>query len=316
VKFLVEAAVAACVFGLSANAAAFNISFDYSHDTNNFFNGSDGGLRKSVLESAGSYFSNLLTDDFSAINSDAGNHFNAKFFDPASGAVSTINDFSVAADSIVVYAGGREFGSSALGVGGTGSYEVSYTDSNWLTGAVTRGETSTIAGVAGDSATDIGLWGGSIAFDSATNWFFDTSLNTTEDIPAGTFDFYDVALHELGHVLGLGVADSWFNLVNQDNEFVGPNAIAGAGSNVALSPDQAHWKSGTISDVSGDPQAAAMNPSVGMGTRRVFTTLDIAALDDIGYDIAPTTAVPVPAGFWLMGSALLMMALRVLRREC
>jgi hypothetical protein len=46
---------------------AFNITFDYSYDTNGFFSGTDGETRKDTLERAGQYFTDYLSDILSAI---------------------------------------------------------------------------------------------------------------------------------------------------------------------------------------------------------------------------------------------------------
>jgi hypothetical protein len=45
-----------------------------------------------------------------------------------------------------------------------------------------------------------------------------------------------------------------------------------------------------------------MDPTITIGTRKVFTDLDMAALDDIGWEVTP---VPVPAAVYLFGSGLL-----------
>ena len=45
-----------------------------------------------------------------------------------------------------------------------------------------------------------------------------------------------------------------------------------------------------------------MTPSILNGTRQLFTDLDVAALNDIGWDIAP---VPLPPALYLFGVGLL-----------
>lgn len=301
---------------LGSQAHAVSLVFDYTYDANGFFNTgtSQGTTARNLLESAGSYFSNLLTDDFDAITSSGVNHFNARFTNPATGATTQIDDYSVNADEVVVFAGGRSLSGSTLGQGGPGGYGASGT-STFLTGIATRGETATSAGVSGSSASEFAPWGGAITFDTdritGSNgdalWYFDSDTSTL-DVPAGTADFYSVALHELGHLLGIGTADSWDNLINGGTEFTGAASVAEYGGNVPIDSGLGHWADGTNSNVDGTAQEAAMDPSILLGSRKVFTALDVAGLDDIGYDIAATTPVPVPPSIWLLNGGLLGIA--------
>jgi len=57
-----------------------------------------------------------------------------------------------------------------------------------------------------------------------------------------------------------------------------------------------------MSFVDGVSQETAMDPTISYGARKVFTDLDMAALDDVGWDIA---AVPLPPALLLFGSGLL-----------
>jgi len=45
-----------------------------------------------------------------------------------------------------------------------------------------------------------------------------------------------------------------------------------------------------------------MTPAITTGTRKRFTDLDLAGLQDVGWEVAP---VPVPAAVWLFGTGLL-----------
>lgn len=285
--------VVAGLLGLACQqATAMNISFDYSFDANNFFNTQ---AKKDVLNAAGAFFSGVIQDDLTAITSAGANHYNAVFSNPASGSSQTINDFSVAADTLIVYAGGRAISGSTLGIGGPGGFGVGGTQT-FVDNAVSRGE---VGDTQGASATDFAPWGGSITFNSNSNWYFDPDVSTSGDVVNN--DFYTVALHELGHLLGLGTADSWDNLVS-GTSFTGAASTSVFGSNPPLQADGAHWLNGTVSVVDGVSQEAAMDPSITTGTRKVFTDLDIAALKDVGWEVS---AVPVPAAVWLLGSGLI-----------
>lgn len=277
---------------LAAPALAFEIVFDYTYDTG-FFDDAN----KVILEQAASFFETYIADDFTAITSNGGNHFNATFTNPGNRNNSvTLTDFDVAADTIVVFVGGYDYGtgSNTLGSGGYGGYSISGTTS-FVDNAVTRGETATRDGVRNPdastkSAVDFATWGGSISFNENADWYFDTDVSTNESFTGA--DFYSVALHELGHVLGIGTADSWDNLI-ANGQFTGPESVAAYGGNlVPLQNSGGHWVDGTQSRIFGTSidQEAAMDPSIYLGTRKVFTELDMAGLEDIGWKIQSASA--------------------------
>lgn len=290
------------VFGQQASAIV--IEFDYTFDTNNFF--STQG-RKDVLNAAGSSFSSIIRDDLTAINPGGANSFNATLSNPASGASTTINNFSVGTNTLIIYAGGRALSAGVLGSGGFGGFDAGGTTA-FVNNAVTRGETPDATGVQGTSATDFAPWGGSVAFDTGENWYFDPDVSTSEDVI--NIDFFSVALHEIGHLLGIGIADSWDNLVSGTN-FTGAASSGVFSGNVPLDTGLSHWADGTTGLVSGVSQEAAMDPSMLAGTRKVFTDLDRAALVDIGWEVS---AVPVPAAVWLFGSGLIGLVVAARKR--
>jgi hypothetical protein len=61
--------------------------------------------------------------------------------------------------------------------------------------------------------------------------------------PRGATSFFASARHELLHVLGLGSAESWSNLVDESTDrFMGAQAqVANGGVRPALSADGAHF---------------------------------------------------------------------------
>jgi hypothetical protein len=284
-----------CAASTQVSALPFNIQFDYSYDTNNFF---DTQAKRDVLSAAGNYFNGIIEDDLMAITSVGSNQFDAVFTNPGDGTSATLNGYNVAENTIVIYAGGRGLSGSTLGVGGAGGFGVSGF-SDFVTNAITRGETATTAGVSGTTAVDIAPWGGSISFNTSSSWYFDSDLTTDGDIVGN--DFYSVALHEIGHVMGIGIADSWDNLVS-GNVFTGAASNAANGGDVLLNSSLSHWANGTGSFVDGLVQEAAMDPSLNTGTRKFFTDLDKAGLTDIGWQVS---AVPVPAAVWLFASGLM-----------
>ncbi len=266
--------------------AALTIQLDYSFDSSGFFNpGTAAGQQaRSTLQLAANDIASRLDVNLSAISPGGANTWSAIFFNPATGAQQTVANLTVGANTLVVYAGGRDLPGTEAGVGGFGGYSASgYAD--WFTTLKTRNQ--------GGYST----WGGSLSFDTnGTNW------NRGTGTPgAGAVDFYSVASHELGHLLGLGTSTQWFGLVS-GGTFRGANASAVNGGPVAVSADGAHWGNGVKGGgchcalCAGTAAAAttanaSLNAYLTTGTRVGFSELDFAALKDLGWGVrAPGAA--------------------------
>ncbi|MBE35463.1 MAG: peptidase M10A and M12B matrixin and adamalysin [Opitutaceae bacterium] len=284
--------------------AQFTFAFDYSYDTNNFFTGSNSG-RQTYLESAGTYISNIFSQtSLNAITPTPGaaqpNTWDATFTNPGDGSAQAITNPTYAANVYTIYAGGRALGGSTLGQGGAGGFSASgYGD--WFSDIRYRGNGTFNTG-----------WGGSLTFDTATSWYFDSDINTVEAM-GSAFDFFSVAIHEIIHVMGFGTTDSWTNLVDNGDpgEFNGTYATALFGSNPTLSSGNGHWAENTQSTVYGSEttQEAAMDPNIAANERKYITALDIAGLRDIGY-----SAVPEPSTVALI-FGISALSLVVIRRR-
>lgn len=284
----------------STKSEALTIVIDYTYDTNGFFNtgSADGLAARARIESAAGSLSGWLADSWGAINiGTSGNTWTAQFFDPSSTTIiSRVNDLSIANNTFLVFVGAYNLGTNVLGSGGPGGYNVSGTQS-YFNSVVTRGDT-----------TGFVNWGGSLAFNNTnTVWSFEESTAGL----AGKNDFYSVAAHELVHALGFGIAGLPFWDINvSGGNFIGVNSVAANGGNpVPLTPDTGHWANNTNSQVylTNIAQEASMTPSLTTGTRKLLTTLDMAALSDLGYNV-----VPEPSTYLLLilGMGLVIIARR------
>lgn len=307
--------LAAACFGSIESSHGVTLSFDYSYDIGFFSEGTDARDR---LEDAGSFFSSLLIDDLDAIEPDNAwdpdldtgaqtpNAWKATFTNPSTGAAAEEYFLSVPADTMVIYVGARDLGGSTLGSAGPGGYSV-FGTSTFLSAVTTRGEGITRDDEgAGEVAVDFGPWGGALSMDSDSTWDFSLDGST---LGAGENHFYSVLLHELGHVLGIGGADSWDNKINEFDEFTGANAMAEYGGPVPVTADGGHWIDDTDPDASGDQviesmvygedslQEVAMDPNLTTGTAKFFTDLDVAGLEDIGWEVA---LLPEPSSSFLL----------------
>lgn len=254
---------------------AITIQLDYSldlrsHGGSGFFESNPGA--KAVMNRVAQEMGQRIDANLSAIVPSGGNTWTAAIFNPETGGQFTVRNLRIAADTIVVYVGARAMPGSEAGVGGFGGF-------SW-TGAQAWGNTVGERGWRGFS-----LWGGSIAFDTTTNWH--TGL-TTDGLDSNEVDFYSVATHELGHILGIGTAPEWFAQV-RGGSFIGPATTAVSGGAVPVSSEGAHWADGVTSH----GQPVSMDPMLNYGTRVTWTSLDQAALRDIGWGNGTTVSPPI-----------------------
>jgi len=302
--------VVACS-AVPTSASAINIVLDYSRDTQDFFGSGNpdgaasGAQAKATMEFAADFFSTLLEDTFSSIQTpptfystafdgEATWQWTNNFTHPGTGSTWTDTNSTIAADEYRVYVGGRSLGGSTLGQGGPGGFSWSSSPSGGFTNAEIN-ELNTItadfsAAVVDRGTTDGGFsaWGGGVTFDNdgSTNWHYDHVTAPS----SGESDFLSVAFHELGHALGLGTSSEW-NALLSGGYFTGTDAVAAFGG--LIPAGSGHFDEDVMSVIFGTSiaQEVAMDPNLTSGTRKVFTEVDVAALSDIGW----TTGAPAVA---------------------
>ncbi|MFK7834994.1 MAG: DUF4214 domain-containing protein [Sulfitobacter sp.] len=111
--------------------------------------------------------------------------------------------------------------------------------------------------------TDFEPWVGTVSFNAKLDWSDPEKLRET-------------AIHEIGHVLGIGTASA-FDIQVRDGAFYGVNAMRiNDGAPVPLSSDLSHVEEGFAGNT------VSLDPSGGVS---VISDVDKALLADIGYEI-------------------------------
>ena len=278
--------------------AAIDIVFDYSADAGGFFS---SVTRRNALDAAASAFESRITDALAAITPGTGpNTYTLGASNPSGGSDISLVNQPIAAGEIRIFVGARSLAS--LGFAST-QFSVSGS-SSFVEAVISRGQ----AGALASPPTDYGPWGGSIAFRADALWHDDHATAVASD----RFDLYSVAVHEIGHLLGVGQAGSW-DAQRTGLQFNGANAVAvNSGAAVPLA-DDGHWAATVVSPINGlGSFETAMDPQIQNGVRKPFTDLDFAALQDIGWQVTP---VPEAQAWAMMLAGLgLLAALRRRRR--
>jgi hypothetical protein len=262
------------------------IQLDYSHDTNGFFVGHPD--RQSLLATAANTLASRIGDSLEPIipNAAAGDTWTAVFTDPGTGNTTQIDNLTVPANTIIIYAGGTSLG-GAVGLGGPGGFNSSG-DQAWLDTVQGRGKPGTLG--PNNQQTAFTPWGGSVEFDTSfSDWYFGADPSAIQPTQV---DFLSAAEHEIGHVLGFGTSNSWTNQVS-GSTFIGPNAVAEYGGPVptdAAGSAAQHWADGTADQ----GKHCTMDPVFDSGVRETFTPLDYAGLADLGWNLQ--TSQPVGPG--------------------
>src|SRR5689334_9364635 len=84
---------------------SINIAFDYSDDTNQFFNTPE---RRDLIQQAADVVTSALNNDhLTAIAPAGSNTWSASFPNPVTGANQTVDNLAVPADTIIIYVGSR-----------------------------------------------------------------------------------------------------------------------------------------------------------------------------------------------------------------
>ncbi len=256
-----------------------NFLFDFRFDGIGFF--TNHPERIATLVAAAEDVGSRFSDNLSAIPfpTSLGDFWKAKFDRPGGvGQPEEITNLPVPANTVIVFVGARELlGEKTLE---SSSREV-FGTAAWNELVLGRGQPDSF----GPAATDFSPWGGSITFDSIANWHFgiDPPGNSNE------FDFYTAVQKSLFHLLGFGMSESW-NRLGGTGQFFGPEAVAVFGAPVPLTSGNFEWVEDTLSQ----GQRTLMDADLEDGERIGPTALDLAAMSDIGWEVAATPSPPPP----------------------
>ncbi len=244
-------------FGTSAG---FKIIIDYRYDTAQYFSRE----RRLVLRTAAASWEQFIGSDFTAIPPNT----SIRARDPENPDAGGINfTVSYPIDDLVIFVGA----STIDGPGGTlGTAFSSATYPAELAEQL----------MARYKGNPYQPWVATIRFDSEDTFFFDATMATSDDLAKDKVDFYSVALHEMGHVLGIGQGAAYTALVSNAT-FTGAHAVALYGAPVPLTSDGAH----VLKTVLVDGRRVVMDESDAMGQRSLITRLELAMLEDLGYQI-------------------------------
>lgn len=244
---------------------AFDIEFDYRFDKNNFFTEE----KKAILEQAGDIWSSYIQDEFTSIS--AGEKLR---FDINGERQEVILDKPV--DDLIIFVSSVELSSNQATLGEGAFY------ADFVLGSDRQER------IQGD---DFQPWLGTIEFNSSADFFyFDPTPESDDDIPFNKQDFLSLSLHEIGHVLGIGISNAFLNQV-ENGEFTGKQSVnLNNGKFVPLDEDINHIENGFSLDPDAD---ALLDKTFTFGERNLPTNLDLAILADIGYDVIAYDDVPV-----------------------
>lgn len=276
------------------------IKFDYRFDTNGFFTEE----RKAALNLAGDIWSILLQDDFAPVP--VGAEFTVK--NPQTGTDETIV-LEEAIDDLVIFVGASSEPFDGVGVGNavseTGELnslaQAQYDGVN-LQGDIFQRRISNNFRQKG-AVTDFEPWVGTISFATNPTPEWDFSLS---DPNLDRFDFVSIALHEIGHILGVGTAPI-FEVLGSGGAFDGVNAREVNDDNpIPLDANLGHIDEGFKDN-------KVLLDSILKAGRQSPTETDLAVLADIGYEIAGFTKqgelpeIATAEGEFISGAAIAQM---------
>lgn len=283
------------------------IELRYDLDPTGFFNQPGA---KEALRAAADFYEDLISDQLGAIDYRqfaAGSTWKPTYIPPGGSvevAIPGQTNLIVPANTLIVFVGSANLGAVA-GRGGPGGVtglpaEAAGSGFPWANRVFNRGEAGAVqvtnAGTTTTNPTDFAPWGGTLFFNSSiNNWNF----SITNPVSGAQPDALSIALHEIGHILGIGafIAQNSWTTLSKTGTFTGPLATQSYGSGIAtngvhLFPFGGTSKVfGTFGRTHGNADTPLMVETLPNVDRfLVPTDLEIAILQDMGWEITPPQA--------------------------
>lgn len=248
-----------------------DIRFDYRYDTRGFFSGANIE-RRQILEAAAAIFEERISSTPPSITPSGINRWTLAFKNPDTGTDVYLTNLHVPTGTMTIFVGARSISINALAYA---SFSYGYSgNSAWAKLFVGK-----------DNSANFSPFGGSITFDESTPWFFDLTPDTLYSFP-DKHDFFSVAIHEIGHLLGITRTSKAFAALSVEGKFFGPVSQSLYGGPIPMAENGSHWQQDVLFE--GSPPAMAYTSF--KNKRWSFSELDFAALVDIGYELK----LPVP----------------------
>jgi hypothetical protein len=240
----------------------FHIALDYRFDTGGFFT---DPIRRKTLEGAARTWGRLLSDSFPDVPANTYVFVKDPTSPYGSGGLGFTLDTAI--DDLIIFVGSTEL-SGQLALSGPSAGLSGVTDQTLADALDHR-----------YSGSPFQPWTGWMSFDKLTDFYFDPTPDTAPHTPsADKIDFFSIALHEMGHVLGFGTAAAFKGMITTTGAFKGAKASAAHGSPVLLESDKMHVPNTLLFG----GKRLLMNVSFPLGTRYSATPLDQAFLEDLG----------------------------------
>ncbi len=237
---------------------SFEITFDYRFDTIGFF---AAPQRRTALEAAAGEWEAVIGDEFNDVP--AGVSFSVTNPETQSATLGMVLTDPI--DDLIIFVGSQSLQGETLAFGGPSGFSA-------LGDAFQSRVSNNFRG--SGPVSDFEPWAGAVTFDRDANWNFSLAGPVSDQD-----DFLSVAVHEIGHVLGIGTSAA-FDVLVSDGSFRGANAMAlNGGAPVPLDNDGGHIDDGF------DKGNAALSPTLATGTRKLLSETDKAILADIGYEV-------------------------------
>lgn len=256
---------------MAGHCFAMSIIWDYTYDAQGFFTAD----KRQVLDQVSGYLEARMELNSAAIAPSGSNSWSWWMENPQTNEFISLTNPSTAAGQIVVYVGAQSMLYTTTSVGSPVALGGGGGSQAWI---------DLIAST--NTAAAYKPYAGTISFNSTLGtWYFGTSA----DVPFGKTDFYSAAAHELGHLLGIAIGGNpgvlaWNARIDSPNKkYTGTNGTAIYGGAIPLAPDLLNFQAGLTYQGAG----FLMTPNVTLGTRKNWTSPELAVLTDIGFVSIP-----------------------------